>query len=61
MRTVEIGCYCGNELKTELEGRHDFLKDGEDMDTEIVSCPLCGMKARVYIGVSVMEYGKELA
>lgn len=56
---IEIGCYCGNELTADVDARHDFLKDGEDMDTTVVKCPLCGMKSRVWVGVSVEDYGKE--
>lgn len=56
---IEIGCYCGNEFDADIQGRHDFLKDGEDMDTVMVNCPICGMKARVWVGVSVEDYGKE--
>jgi hypothetical protein len=57
--TIEIGCYCGQELKTTLEARHDFMLDGEDEDTEMVECKSCGMKARISVHVSVENYGKD--
>ena len=57
MPQIEIGCFCGAELNTEMRARHDFGLNCEDMQIETMECAECGAKYRIWIGVDVLGFG----